>query len=249
VPVLLRPGRVRVHAEAAELGPLAQAALELGETGESGQAGHVVPEPDGVLRVGEPADDRAEESRAFRRTELDDRGADVPAGQCQRLVALGADLIVPPGVIHGAGQVGGQARLGEQGLDEAPAAADRGRQLGRARGIEDLAADGLVERADGVPAVLGPGAGRDPQQAQPGGVPFLVAGREVAVVVDPGVDHPQGDEPPVDGVVPLGRDHAHPLARDPGERAHRVEVETDVIAGHAVSPSGQAVAAGVCSRR
>ena len=60
-----------------------------------------------------------------------------------------------------------------------------------------------VQRADRVPAVLGPGPRGDPQQPQPGGVAGFVLGREVAVVVDVGVDQPQRDEPPVDGVVAL----------------------------------------------
>ena len=97
--------------------------------------------------------------------------------------------------------------------------------------------------------VLGPRPRRHSQQPQPGGMPLLIAGGEVAVVVDRGVDHPQRDEPPVDGVVPLRGDHADPLAGHPGERAHRVEVEADAGVAHAASVSGQAVAAGVCSRR
>ena len=84
-----------LHAEAAQLGPLAQAPLEFREAGEGGQGGDVVPEPDGVLRAGEPADHRAEERRAVRRAEMNDRRADVPAGQRQRLVAFGPDLARP----------------------------------------------------------------------------------------------------------------------------------------------------------
>ena len=78
MPVFLRPGRAWLHAEAAQLRPLAQAALELGEAGEASQAGDVVPEPDGVLRGREPADHRAEEGSALRRAEVNDRRADVP---------------------------------------------------------------------------------------------------------------------------------------------------------------------------
>src|SRR5690349_5197235 len=96
-------------------------------------------------------------------------------------------------------------------------------------------ADGFVERSDGGPSVLGPRLRRDPQQPQSRGMPLLVAGREVAVVVDPSVDQAQRDEPPVDGVLPLCGNHAHPLARHPRERAHRVEVETDVRVGHAAA--------------
>jgi hypothetical protein len=147
VPVLLRPGRVRVCAEAAQLGPLAQAPLELGEAGEARQAGHVVPEPEGVFWSREPADHRAEEGRASRGAELDDRGADVPAGRRQWLVAFGADLLVPPRVVQRVRQPGGQAGLGEQRLDEGPAAADRRCEVGRAGGVEDLAAEGLASRA------------------------------------------------------------------------------------------------------
>jgi hypothetical protein len=63
VPVLLRAGGPGFDVEGAQLRPLAQAPLELGEAGEAGQPGDVVPEPDGVLRAGQPADDRAEERR------------------------------------------------------------------------------------------------------------------------------------------------------------------------------------------
>src|SRR3954449_10811237 len=56
----------------------------------------------------------------------------------------------------------------------------------------------------------------------------LVLGRELRVVVHLGDDHPQRDEPPVDGVLTLGHDTAHPPAGQPGERADRVEVEVDV---------------------
>ena len=97
---------------------------------------------------------------------------------------FGADLLVPARVVEGVGQASGQARPDEQRLGEGAAAPDRGRQPGGAGSVEDLAADRLVERADGVPPVLGPRPRRDPQQPQPGGVPLLVAGREVAAVVD-----------------------------------------------------------------
>ncbi len=195
------------------------------------------------------ADYRPEEGRASWRAEPDDRRAHVPAGQRQRLLALGLDLLIPPRVSQRVGQVRWQARLGEQRLGEGEAAPDGGRQLGDAGGVEYLAADRLVERSDSGPPVLGPCPRRDPQQPQPRGVPLLVAGREVDVVVDAGVDHPQRDEPPVNGVVALRGDHAQPLAGHPGEGAHRVEVEPDVRVRHAFSRHGQAVAAGVCSRK
>ena len=122
---------------------------------------------------------------------VDDRRADVLAGQRQRLVAFRADLLVPLRVVQRVGQVGRQARAGEQRLDELAAAAGGAGQCGGAGGVEDLCADRLVERADGGPPVLGPGPRRDPQQPQPGGVTVLIAGREVAVVIDRGVDYPQ----------------------------------------------------------
>jgi hypothetical protein len=53
---------------------------------------------------------------------VEGRRADVPAGQRQRLVPLGPDLVVPARVVERVSQVGGQARLSEQWLDERPAA-------------------------------------------------------------------------------------------------------------------------------
>jgi hypothetical protein len=111
VPVFLRPCGAGRDAEAAQLGPLVQAPLELSEAGEGGQGRDVVPQPDGVLGTGEPADHRAEESRAVRRAEMDDRRANVPAGQCQRLLALGANLLVPPRVVQRVRQAGRPARV------------------------------------------------------------------------------------------------------------------------------------------
>ena len=74
-------------------------------------------------------------------------------------------------------------------------------------------------------------ASGDPQQAQARGVPGLVLRREVRVVVDVRVEDSQRDESPVHSVVTLGGDHAHPLARHPGERADGVEVEVQVRLG------------------
>jgi hypothetical protein len=96
VPVFLDLGGSGVEAERAQLRPLAQAALELGKAGEAGQARDVIPEPDGALRVRQPADDRAEERRAIWRAEMEDQRPDVLAGQRQRLVTLGAGLRIPP---------------------------------------------------------------------------------------------------------------------------------------------------------
>ena len=67
-------------------------------------------------------------------------------------------------------------------------------------------AERRVQRADGVGAVLGARPGGHPQQPQARGVAGLVLGREVGGVVDVRVEQPQRDEPPVDGVVPLGGD-------------------------------------------
>jgi hypothetical protein len=109
VPVFLDAGGSGVEAERAQLRPLAQAALELGKAGEAGQARDVIPEPDGVLRVRQPADDRAEERRAIWRAEVEDRRPDILAGQRQRLVALGADLRIPRRVVERVRQAGRQA--------------------------------------------------------------------------------------------------------------------------------------------
>jgi hypothetical protein len=102
---------------------------------------------------------------------MDDRGPDVPAGLRQRLFSLGSYLLVPPRVVQRAGEAGGQADPDEQRLGKGTAAPDGGRQPGRAGGVEDLAADSLVERPDSDPPVLGSRPRRDPQQPQPRGVP------------------------------------------------------------------------------
>jgi hypothetical protein len=61
VPVLLDADLVGVDSEAPQLGPFAQAALELAEAGEASEADDVVPEPGCVGFVGQAADDRPEE--------------------------------------------------------------------------------------------------------------------------------------------------------------------------------------------
>jgi hypothetical protein len=53
----------------------------------------------------------------------------------------------------------------------------------------------------------------DPRNVRDG-----VAGGEVTAVVEVRVDQPERDEPPVDTVVALRGDHAHPLAGHPRER-------------------------------
>ena len=63
--------------------------------------------------------------------------------------------------------------------------------------VADAGAERFVEGADPVAAVLGSDPGGDAEQSEPGRVPGFVAGREVALVVDLRVDHPQRDEPPV----------------------------------------------------
>ena len=55
---------------------------------ESGEADDVVPQPRGVGVAGEAADDRAEERDPVRRPEVDDRRADILAGQGKSLVGL-----------------------------------------------------------------------------------------------------------------------------------------------------------------
>src|SRR5260370_23831462 len=61
VPVFLNAGLAGANAEAAQLGPFPQAALELGEAGEGGEPDDVVPQPDRLRVTGQPADDRPEE--------------------------------------------------------------------------------------------------------------------------------------------------------------------------------------------
>src|SRR5260370_39482879 len=76
----------------------------------------------------------------------------------------------------------GRPAAASSGSDERAAAPGGGGQLGGTGGVEDLAADGLVERADGGASVLGPDPRGDPQQPQPWGVAVLVADRKGSVV-------------------------------------------------------------------
>ena len=116
---------------------------------------------------------------------MDDRRPDVLAGQRQGLVASRADLGVERGVVQRVGEFGGQAGRRQDRLEEGPGAAIAAiGPIGLGGGVEDPGADRRVQRPDRSPAVFGPGPRGDPQQPQPGGVPVLVAGREVAVVVD-----------------------------------------------------------------
>jgi len=85
--------------------------------------------------------------------------------------------------------------------------------------------------------------------AQFGGVAGLVACRESTVVVDVGVEHAQRDEPPVHGVAALRGDLPDPFARQPGERAQRIEVEVDVRVVHGVRSRAYRDDAAACSRR
>src|SRR3954464_8554115 len=124
VPVLLRAGAARRHTEPHQLRLLAKAALQLGEPGEPSQAHHVVPQLAGRLLRGKPTDHRAEERDPARGLEVDDRSADVPAGQHQRLLTVRADLLAPGlPLVQGIGQVGGQTCLAQDRLDELPGAA------------------------------------------------------------------------------------------------------------------------------
>jgi hypothetical protein len=107
VPIFFGSDLSGVDAETAELRAFAEAALEFSEAGECGQADHVVPEADGVVVARQAADDRAEERDAIRRLELDDRAADVPAGQGQGVVGLGPQLGVPASLVESLSQPGG----------------------------------------------------------------------------------------------------------------------------------------------
>src|SRR3954469_23783404 len=95
VPVLLLAGAAGRHTEPHELRLLAHAAPPLGEAGKPSQADHVVPQLAGRLLLGKPTDHRAEERDPVRGLEVDDRSADVLAGQHERLLPVRADLVVP----------------------------------------------------------------------------------------------------------------------------------------------------------
>src|SRR3954451_14104303 len=94
VPILLFANGFGVEAEAGELGPFPETAFEFGEAGELRQADDVVPERACSLGARQPTDHRAEERGAIGRLEMQYRGADVAAGQCERLLGLRADLVI-----------------------------------------------------------------------------------------------------------------------------------------------------------
>src|SRR6476469_7107989 len=94
VPILLFANGFGVDAEAGQLGPFTQAALEFGEAAELGKADDVIPECAGLVGARKPTDHRAEEGRSVRRIEMQDRGADVAARQGERLLGLRSDLVI-----------------------------------------------------------------------------------------------------------------------------------------------------------
>src|SRR3954452_472116 len=238
VPVLLLAGAARWHTEPHQLRLLAQAALELGEAGEPSQAHHVVPQLAGRLLLGKSTDHRAEERDPVRGLEVDDRSADVLAGQHERLLTLRADFVVPgPLLVQRIGQVGAQTGLAQDRLDELPGAAPLTvlllvGDIGGCRTVENVRSEDRLERVQRLRTVLGARPSGHPQKPQPGRVPSFVLRRKVRVVIDVGVDQPQRDETPVHGETPLGLHHPDPFAGQPAERAHRVEVEADVSRTH-----------------
>ena len=195
----------------------------------------MVPQPDRFAFAGQPADDWAEECGTGGGFEMDDRRADVLAGERERLIRLGADLGVERGVVRRVSQLEGQPRFGQDRFHKTPGATviTSRNVVGRVRcGVEDVRPESGVKRPDRLPTMLCPRLGGDSQQPQPGRMTGFILGREMGVVVDIGVDHPQRDEPPVHRVVPLRHDKADPFARHPRKRAHRVEIEVDVGFAH-----------------
>jgi hypothetical protein len=122
---------------------------------------------------------------------VQDRRADVLAGQRQRLGGLRPDLVVTGLVIQGLGQVGRQPGSEQDRLDELAGVPLLPGSPLAALALEDGLPERRVQRADDAATVLGPGARRHPQQAQPRRVPRFVLGREVGGVVDVGVEHSQ----------------------------------------------------------
>src|SRR3954447_9696376 len=238
VPVLLLAGAARWHTEPNQLRLLAQAALELGEAGEPSQAHHVVPQLAGRLLLGKSTDHRAEERDPVRGLEVDDRSADVLAGEHERLLSVRADFVVPgPLFVQRIGQVGWQTGLAQDRLDELPGAAPLTvlllvGDIGWWRTVENVRSEDRLERVQRLRTVLGARPSGHPQKPQSGRVPSFVLRRKMRVVIDVGVDQPQRDETPVHGETPLGLHHPDPFAGQPAERAHRVEVEADVSRTH-----------------
>lgn len=130
----------------------------------------MVPQRRGLVLVGQPADHRPEEGDTPGRFEVDDRRTDVLARQGQCLVGLGLDLGVAGRVVEGVGERRRQAGFGERVGGEAGGALPAGGLAFVGAGFEDARAEGRVERADRLTAVLLAGRRRDAQQPQARGV-------------------------------------------------------------------------------
>src|SRR5258705_11283084 len=88
VPILFLANRFRFDAEAGQLGSLAQGALDLGESREARERDDVVPQFDGVVGGGQPADHRAEKRCSAGRLKVQDRRADVATRQRECFLGL-----------------------------------------------------------------------------------------------------------------------------------------------------------------
>lgn len=120
VPVLLHARGFGVDAEAGELRPLAQAAVEFCESREARQTEHVVPKRSCLIGFRKAADHRTEECHTVRWVELQYRPANVLTGQRQGSIGFRAKRLVPCGGLEGLRELSGQARLGQDWLQKGP---------------------------------------------------------------------------------------------------------------------------------
>ena len=172
-----------------QLGGSRRLRLSSAKPGNGRQPNHVVPQ---LARRRPSSGSRLitgpEERDPARRLEVQDRGADVLAGQRQRLLGLRPHLVVERGVVERVGQLGWQTGLRAISAPERPrsrARAPTRRQRIDVRGVSKIRrADRCVQRPDRVAPVLRARPRGHPQQPQPGRVSGLVLRREVRVVVD-----------------------------------------------------------------
>ena len=212
VPVLLPPASPGRTPNAGSCGRSRRLRFSSANPGNDASADDVVPQLDGVLVAGQPADHRAEEGdAALGRPEVQDRRPDVLAGQGQRLVGLRADLRRrrPSSSSASASSAGRptSARIGSTN-SRVPRRSAVGRSprstskmCGRARRRAGRPPRGRARRGRGRPPAAAAARRCAPPRTRAGSAR---RSRRRALT------QPQRDEPPLDVVVPLGARPAGP---------------------------------------
>jgi hypothetical protein len=134
----------------------------------------------------------AEERRATRRLEVQDRRADVLPRQTECLLGLRPHRSIESAVSQRVEQVEGQSERRQERFEHrACALQHRVERAFGAGSFEDACPQRLVQLADLLGPVVGAHLRRHPQELEPRVVHGRVLGREVRVVVDVLVDDPQ----------------------------------------------------------